>query len=107
MNTITLRAADLSSKYGFGDGDVLENVWDELEAEGCSPHQEGLLEAVVERHLQPLMPPTVRLKRVSSNHNPIRIHHDDDTVYVREVLRDINVDITVEQVLAVAKELKR
>lgn len=106
-NTITLRAVDLLFKNAFGDGDILELMWDELEAEGFCPHQDGLLESLVERHLGPLLPPGSKLYRISSIHNPIRIEYEDDDLDVMHaLLSPISVDVTVAQVIALARELK-
>lgn len=100
--TVTLQAVDLLSKWGFHDGDVLEAFWDELEAEGLSPHQDGLLETLVERNLAPLLPPDLKPYRICSGHNPIRI----DWEVPFERLASISVDVTAEQVVALARELR-
>lgn len=112
MKTKTLRlyADDLLSKNGFGDGDLLEYYADELEEAGIDYSvviNNELLQRLVERHLAPLLPNGSEVYRMDSIHNPIRIAYDDDDYEVMEaLLSDISVDVSFDQILAVAMEIQ-
>lgn len=107
--TLTLRASDLMSKHGFGDGDVLDDFADELEDAGFPEYYENeVLQLLVERHLIPLLPPGCEVRRTESNHNPIRVLFEgvwDKALYER--LTPITVSVTLEQIIEVAREVQK
>lgn len=107
MKSITLHAFDLLSKWGFGDGDIIDDLRIELDSDLDVYRSDDLLCELVERYLKPLLPPDVVLYRICSIHNPIRAHYEDDGyAAMLEKLGSISVDVTVEQVLTVAEELQ-
>lgn len=87
MTGYTLRAASLASKWGFGDGDGLEEYMYDLQDAGLIdrvPDRDKFLFAAVQRFLVPeLVRHGVRAEIVciGSNHNPVRA----DTVNGEEV----------------------
>lgn len=109
---VYLHASCLSSKFGFGDGDILcDLVVDgglnlngaQLPPEAdhlvCVEHE--VLARAVERYLVPALPVPVRLYRVGSIHNPIRVEDD-----VPKLAAEVCVTVTVAQLQAIADELK-
>jgi hypothetical protein len=75
MSAVTLRAADLYSKWGFGDGDILRDAFDDMNLGGIELEHETLC-LLVEDKLLPILPRPVKTDRIGSIHNPIRV--DDD-----------------------------
>jgi len=79
-DTVYLDSDSLLSKYGFGDGDMLDDIvwdwWDARNSEwGSSPPftQHAVLVAVVKRHLLPALPEQVDTFAIGTCHNPIRV----------------------------------
>ena len=63
MKTVTLNASSLLSKWGFLDGDLLDDVHE------CDSHE--ALVSLVKTHLLPLLP-GVEVDVFHTHHNPIR-----------------------------------
>lgn len=112
--SVELRAESLFSKWGFGDGDMLDDI---LEANGFDqePRRDDdhlyfdheVLALCVERYLLPELPEPVATFRVGTIHNPIRA----ETVKKWEAeippaLLGFGVEISADTVLAVAREVR-
>lgn len=83
MQDVILRVEGLFSKWGFVDGDALDdflydgglfelepNNWQHELAEFGFAH--ALLIRIVETKLLPLLPRKIETRRISTHHNPIR-----------------------------------
>lgn len=111
MTNVLLRAAGLTSKWGFADGDILDDIlfdaglnnipwpdqWDEKSFNLSFEHE--VLARCVETYLLPAVP-SVKTFRIVTGHNPIRT---DDTLTDEE--RGVWVTVTVEQVLKIAQDV--
>lgn len=74
--TVSLFSEDLLSKWGFWDGDILNEVlWDRALEEGVKPmggdHHAVLVRAVRE-YLLPVLDQDVEVYEIVTSHNPIR-----------------------------------
>jgi hypothetical protein len=114
--TIRLAAEDIFSKYGFGDGDLLDDL---LEDNGFAPTAEigeeddaeffghAVLRAAVQAFLRPVLPPECALTFGASRcHNPVRLSpFVGDAVRERlaSELRDVAVDVPVADLLGLAR----
>ena len=117
LPSVTLAASGLFSKWGFSDGDVLDDfMWEwRSDFEGppdyffdgkpgseC-PH--GFAHALpinlVRRHLLPVLPEGFEIYHLSSAHNPVRA---TDEMQEQEV-GDIFVVVTPDQILAMIAEM--
>ena len=103
------RAKDLADKFGFGDGDLLDDTLmdrlDGLEApddDHMEPDHEVLARCVL-RYLAPLMDPPLPLMRIHSQHNPIRLDEMSDARFIDE---NLSVEIPEHIVLAIADEVE-
>lgn len=114
---ITLRAADLWSKFGFDDGGAMTDI-----VFAATHESAGLAQAIakrrvnihipffghqvlietVRRHLLPLLP-GLEVEEVGTSHNPIRVAGDADEPPA--AAREIKVDVTIGQVLDVITDL--
>jgi hypothetical protein len=74
----TLRAECLASKWGFGDGDGLQDYCYDLKDGGLipdTPERDGFLYAVVMKYLVPELDRRgikADIVKIGSNHNPVR-----------------------------------
>lgn len=114
MQTFTLSADSLLSKFGFGDGDMLhEVIWEggylgmprAADEDRLSFASEVLISCVM-RYLAPLLPANLEFEHIAGVHNPIRVcgwHWEDPEI----TLPDVSVEITEQQVLDVAAEVAR
>jgi len=88
-----LWSSGLLSKWGFGDGDMPDHIWDHV---GDETYMEldwrPVLRLLVRRHLLPVLDQDVVVYDIETNHNPIRAAKVDG----REIddMRD-NEDITL------------
>lgn len=112
---IRLSVEDLRSKWGFADGDLLDDLLDEGGVEFpkggwlfdgvFDVHAYGFSHCVlidlVEKLLLPALPRKVRTYRVSTLHNPIRLEDGEDVSGMEEAY----VDLREEDVIAYAKSL--
>lgn len=111
--TFVMYANDLLSKWGFGDGDRLSDFMYENSSKfEYKVNSHKLLEELVKRYLLPRLKDKVEIFYISTIHNPVRAemingkyyqnhyNHDDE-----DLLGDITVVLTLEEVEAVAKEL--
>ncbi|HEX7906800.1 MAG TPA: hypothetical protein VF534_01725 [Paraburkholderia sp.] len=112
--TVTLRARDLFGKFGFADGDLVdEMLWDTDLEWGVRPSYKApwseysleheTLFAVIERFLLPALPVPVRWNRWNTNHNPARAHHEDD--HLEDAVAAIEVTVRVADIVAIAREI--
>jgi hypothetical protein len=116
VSTITLRASSLTSKWGFGDGDMIdEELWDLYDGrDDQRPDSHRVLYALVERYLVPELERhgyKVVLEFVNTSHNPVRAETLDgvevdpyDGSYPE--LEGISITIGSQQLAIVAKELE-
>lgn len=108
--TITLFSAGLLSKWGFSDGDLLK--W--LRKFGDYNHR-AVLCAVVRQKLLPALTQKVEVEEIGTIHNPIRARtvdgenvthmHCDSTRCTEGIFTPASVDVTGEEVLAIARSL--
>lgn len=82
--SLTLRAEDLCSKYGFHDGDLLSNFTLDMEIDlrGLGEHE--VLIYLVKKHLLPAIPFPVLVKEIVCCHNPIRVTFSPEQLQERE-----------------------
>lgn len=76
---ITLDAEDLLSKWGFGDGDVIHDIWWDWFGEDINHSQrDDILYAIIMEYLVPAMSKAgleVEIFKIDTNHNPVRASH--------------------------------
>ncbi len=77
VDGLWLQSACLLSKYGFGDGDIPNDLMDALEARGllysdCEDYWHSALARLVREDLYPVLDQKVELVDIKTNHNPIR-----------------------------------
>lgn len=113
MKSVTLHAWSLTSKFGFCDGDLLDDwVYDryefgppELPSEDHIDElgfQHRVLSAAVRKYLLPKCDPGVQIHDMSSHHNPTRVQSETE-----HLLRDEWVDVSYEQLDELATEVLR
>jgi hypothetical protein len=108
-------ADDLLSKWGFEDGDRLSDfMYDNKSEFEDKVNGHELLEELVKRYLLPLLKDKVEIYFIQTIHNPVRAEmingryyrnhyeHDDDGL-----LGDVSVELTLDEIEAVAKEMSR
>lgn len=104
--TIKLNSIGLRSKWGFDDGDInLGNFDDLLIAEPRDRHlpfRHEVLARVVEKYIVPSLPADVKVYRIGTCHNPIRM--EDPT---RKDFSDIEVEINSTDVREIAEQLSK
>lgn len=104
--TFLLDAESLCSKWGFGDGDALDDWWWETYDEAPEINTHELLHALVLAFLIPAIRDAgheVEVVRIETNHNPVRAGRLDgievDHYSQREHFApDILVEVTREQI---------
>lgn len=102
-NVIRLRAASLASKFGFGDGDILDYFCEDnnISLDERDPHQ--ILIKLVRLYLLPLIP-HVQVYEIGTIHNPIRCEDQ----FVEELQgSDIYVDVTIHQLIQCINETEK
>lgn len=110
--TVTLHAECLLSKWGFCDGDLLEWL-----CEFGDFNEHDVLCAVVKQKLIPALAQKVEVEVLGTCHNPIRAKTVDGVDVTdlwfdafrkmpAPVLTPASVDVTVEEILAIARSLK-
>ena len=106
--SITFRTNELNSKWGLGDGDMLDDLLEEHgvlyqddRAHHLHNHAE-ILARVVERFVLPAIvrPEHLLLDRIACCHNPIRTEEEEN-------ISPITVDVAVKDILEVAREVER
>lgn len=107
-----LRGGDLYSKWGFGDGDMLDElIWEggfrnvRAPADTHLGFEHEVLARCVERHLLPHLPPGVKLERIGTCHNPIRVAGWPEPDRDELEIEGVSVEITEAQVLQIASQL--
>ncbi len=107
--TVTLFARGLLSKWGFCDGDILNWLYEFGEHD-----KHAVLCAIVRQKLLPALAQKVEVVEISTIHNPIRARTVDgkdvtglwyDADFEKELLTPAFVDVTGEEVLAIARTL--
>lgn len=75
--SVLLDSDSLFSKFGFCDGDLLDDfLWDEYGSdEPVEDH--AVLVHLVKKHLLPALPRVVKVYRMHSIHNPVRAEEDE------------------------------
>lgn len=109
-----LNAESLCSKWGFGDGDALDEWWWETYDEAPPFNTDDMLHALVIEHLVPEMRKAgwdPMIVRISTVHNPIRAEHLNGVTvdwYDSNVEFDppIEVWVTPEQVEQMAHAIR-
>jgi major membrane immunogen (membrane-anchored lipoprotein) len=112
MSNLVLYADDLLSKWGFSDGDRLSDwVYDRLNRFDFEYDNHKVLEELVKRYLLPKLDKKVEIYFISTIHNPVRAEMIDGEYYTNHyehddngLLGDVQVEITLEQFLEVAKD---
>ena len=103
---IYLRSDDLLDKNGFENGDSLLPLLIGYQAfspiDWLLPFHSEVLFRCVEKFLLPALPKQINVSRISNGCSPIFL----DAVERRNVVRDIAVAVTLNQVIAVADETK-
>ncbi len=103
---LTLDAVDLWSRFGFGDGDILEIMTDE---ELTNDQFEQLcdrdpLENLVRLYLVPeierVTNEPIEIEYINTHHNPMRAKQFDN---MPEIMRQISVTVTLAQVMEQCK----
>ena len=108
----TLRRSDLISKWGFGDGDMFDDLlWDTYESVPESPDptlcfEHEVLWRCVDRYLISTLERPVTLQRFCTAHNPARLFDEEYDAFEADLMSGPDVTVTAEQVLAVAAEVK-
>ena len=122
--TTTLHASSLFSKWGFGDGDVIDDVLWRHHDDGVTwsdlVDDKLVLDELIRRHLLPLvhaaMPDSeIDYAYIDSLHNPCRIDsvngrrvdHAATVLYVPVALDKIEVVVSDEQVMDAARHILR
>lgn len=114
MKDFVLHAECLASKWGFGDGDALEDyLWNELGLVK-TPSRNGFLHAVSMKYLAPELERRgikAEIELIETHHNPVRICTIDGVQvdhYHREkcpdVLKNIEVVIPKNEILAMLSD---
>lgn len=103
---ISLDSACLASKWGFQDGDCLDDIlWNARllpapkESSGELSFKHAVLVELVERHLLPLIPDVVTYK-IPTHHNPIRLAPSH-----QKAVPQISVEIAAEEVVQTARRI--
>lgn len=102
-NVLRLFAYGLASKFGFGDGDILEYFCEDNNIDLQERDEHEVLIKLVRTYLLPLIP-HVQVYEIGSLHNPIRCEEQ----FVEE-LKDskIYVDVTIEQLIQCINETEK
>ncbi|MEL4071705.1 hypothetical protein WKW50_16290 [Ochrobactrum sp. GPK 3] len=99
MSTYLFRAECLLSKFGFHDGDILDDdAFDGVLPDDLSRHVP--LIAAVRKYLLPLLDPRVEVFEIDSIHNPIRATHDT----AQFVDTSIEVELSFHQIIDAFQE---
>lgn len=117
MKTITFSASSLFSKWGFMDGDILDDIifdsdidFDKVKEwifEGkkiaCGDSEHGfnhsLLITIIQQKLLPLLPEGFETHHSSSGHNPMRAGLEQQC----DAINAISVSLTEAEILEIAK----
>ena len=109
MSEILLDADGLNSKFGFGDGDGLDDALEEMGVPWQSdrdyylPNHHEILARVVERLVVPKLdlPDGAEVYRIGTCHNPIRLRDEVDDLPMVPVnlaaIRNIAAEVEVER----------
>lgn len=98
--TVLLTARDLSSKWGFNDGDTPDHLFDYFYDNDLmdSFDWHEVLQKLVRKHLVPLLPEDLEVYDMLTSHNPIRTDYWGERPDHYDV-PDISVSVTIEQIL--------
>lgn len=102
-NVLRLFAYGLASKFGFGDGDILEYFCEDNDIDLQGRDKHDVLIKLVRTYLLPLIP-HVQVYEIGSLHNPIRCEEQ----FVEE-LKDskIYVDVSIDQLIQCVNETEK
>lgn len=102
-NVLRLFAYGLASRFGFGDGDILEYFCEDNNIDLQERDEHEVLIKLVRTYLLPLIP-HVQVYEIGSLHNPIRCEEQ----FVEE-LKDskIYVDVTIDQLIQCINETEK
>ena len=93
----------LLHKFGFGDGDMLEDLREE---HGLKVDRSDLLAAVVERLVVPRLDQRVETYTIGSMHNPIRARTvDGEEADLDSTLTPEVIEVPIAQIIEVARTL--
>lgn len=117
-DTVTLYAADLLRKYGFDDGNLLDDILDDAgyvtNADLVDEDEDiitpgfsgGVLAECVRRFLEPQLEGLRLVYDYSASHNPVRLADwDKPSPEARAILHGKAVQVLVPDVLRVAAEM--
>lgn len=117
-----LKAVDLLTKFGFDDGSLLSDWFEEngltdlaerfvpsrtvLDEEDPIRFEAVVLGELVKRHLGPLLPPGVELDLDRTHsHNPVRaVNSVNDRAWNGPSLLGIEVEVSSDDVMAIVRE---
>lgn len=111
----TFHATDLGSKFGFGDGDMLDDLlWDNgfhdvprlPEDDKRWPHdfEHTVLCEAIRRFLLPKLPASIETVVIGTIHNPMRIENWTQ-VDMHATVGDVSATVSDDDVLALAREI--
>lgn len=107
-----LDMSSLCSKWGFGDGDMLDDWWWDTYGEAPSLNSDDLLHALVLTYLAPAIEAAghrVEIVRVETCHNPVRAISLDglevDWYSLEDELSDVSVDVPRPGVEEIARAI--
>lgn len=104
MTSITLDAESLYSKWGFCDGDILNDAFFDMHLSRFADQHETLC-LLVEEKLLPLLPVPVKTWHIGCIHNPIRVDDDHLKDGSKQANAGISVDVTYEEIMQYAKKV--
>ena len=109
---LTLDADDLFDKGGFLDGALIDDWWESIHGGPPEFDTEGVLSALVQRHLVPAIERAgraVEVTRIVTLHNPVRATRLDGTPVSISAPREprflppIRVDVTPKEIAALLR----
>lgn len=80
MSDLILNAESLASKWGFNDGDIVDDWWWNNQGEVLEADTHEALHLLIVEHLIPAIERAghaVELERIDTIHNPVRAHTID------------------------------
>lgn len=102
-NILRLRAYGLASKFGFGDGDIIDYFCEDNNIDLQERDQHDVLIKLVRTYLLPLIP-HVQVYEIGSLHNPIRCEDE----FIKELEQsEIYVDVSIDQLVQCINETEK
>jgi len=95
--TLTLFSQGLLSKWGFGDGEPPDEIWNYADARGLVLDWRPILVQLVQTHLVPKLKQRVETYVITTNHNPIRARRVDG-IDIDDLAKNDSIELTPEWV---------